>query len=160
MEYTEVLTLVRKMVRSINLESKRIEKASGISIPQLLCLNFLNARPHYQASHKEIKDFLSLNASTVTGIINRLERKGLIAKLPRQDDRRVRYVTLTARGSDLVRQYPALNDGWLTHKLEQLDGEELAELKRAFHLILQFLEMEGAGRPGKNGPGILPEPEE
>jgi DNA-binding MarR family transcriptional regulator len=29
-----------------------------------------------------MKDFFQLNASTVTGIISRLEKKGLIARLP------------------------------------------------------------------------------
>ncbi len=74
MNYTDILTGLRKIIRSVNLESKRIEKQFGISIPQLLCLNFLHSQAGFQASQKEIKDFLSLNASTVTGIINRLEK--------------------------------------------------------------------------------------
>ena len=146
MDYTDVLTLIRKMVRSINLESKRIEKVSGASIPQLLCLHFLNSREFYQASHKEIKDYLSLNASTVTGIINRLQNKGLVAKLPKRDDRRVRYVTLTARGADLLRACPGLSDGWLVHKLKGMSTQEQEALKNAFDLIVQFLET------GEEGP--------
>lgn len=140
MDYTEVLTSLRRIIRTVNLESKRIEKEYGISIPQLLCLNFLNNRPNYQASQKEIKDLLSLNASTVTGIINRLEKKGLVAKLPRGEDRRVSNVAITAKGSELIKNTPEPMHQRLSHKLENLSPSELREIKRAFQLISDFLE--------------------
>lgn len=89
MKYTDILIRLRQIIRSVNLESKRIEKEYGISIPQLLCFHFLNEKENFQASHKEIKDFLKLNASTVTGIINRLEKKGFVARVPKKGDKRV-----------------------------------------------------------------------
>lgn len=70
---------VRKIVRAINLESKRIEKNLGISIPQLLTLKHLNEQSDYKSTMRRLKDFLSLNASTVTGIplaTARLKPKG------------------------------------------------------------------------------------
>ncbi|MFT5168019.1 MAG: hypothetical protein ACI8P3_003258 [Saprospiraceae bacterium] len=70
MKYTEILIRIRQIVRSVNLESKRIEKEYGINIPQLLCLNFLNDQENFEASHTQMKDFFQLNASTVTGIIS------------------------------------------------------------------------------------------
>lgn len=142
MDYTEVLTNIRKIIRSVNLESKRIEKEYGISIPQLLCLNYLKSQDNYQASHKEIKDFLSLNASTVTGIITRLEKKGLVAKLPRRDDRRVSYITLTAKGATLLGKTPVLIHERLTRKLKDLSPDQLSALRQAFDLIANFLEVD------------------
>ncbi|HKK74266.1 MAG TPA: MarR family transcriptional regulator [Saprospiraceae bacterium] len=142
MDHTDVLTSLRRIIRTVNLESKRIEKEHGISIPQLLCLNFLKDRPSYQASQKEIKDVLSLNASTVTGIINRLEKKGLIAKLPRRDDRRVANISLTAKGLSLMQETPEPMHLRLTENLGKLSDSELQELRKAFRLISDFL---GAG---------------
>jgi len=143
MDYTEVLTSLRKIIRSVNLESKRIEKEYGISIPQLLCLNFLNQQEAFQASQKEIKDFLSLNASTVTGIINRLEKKGLIAKLPKREDKRVSYITITAKGADLIQNTPELLHERLTQKLRSLPSSKLEELRYAFKILADFLDVEG-----------------
>ena len=140
MDYTEVLTNIRRIVRSVNLESKRIEKEYGISTPQLLGLKFEKTMQHNQASQKDIKEFLSLNASTVTGIIARLERKGLVARLPRRDDRRVSYITLTARGADLISKTPVLIHDRLTQKLKGLSEDHLADLRRAFDLIADFLD--------------------
>lgn len=141
MEYTEILTLIRRIVRSVNLESKRIDKEHGISIPQLLCLNYLSRRANYQASHKDIKDFLSLNASTVTGIIARLERKGLIAKLPKGDDRRVSLITLTARGSNLIQKSPVPIQERLTQRLRELSPQQLEEIQRGLSRITELLDL-------------------
>lgn len=139
MKYTEILTRIRQIIRSVNLESKRIEKEYGISIPQLLSLNFLNEKDAYQASHKEIKDFLQLNASTVTGIIGRLEKKGLVARLPKKEDKRVGLITITAKGVELLKKTPEPLHEQVSLKLKQLSSEELQKLQNAFDTIIDFL---------------------
>lgn len=140
MDFTDVLTGLRRIIRTVNLESKRIEKEYGISIPQLLCLHFLRKQNNYQASHKQLKDQLSLNASTITGIISRLEKKGLVAKLPRFGDRRVSLVTLTAKGEEMLHTSPQPMHLKLSRKLEKLSPDELDKLQQAFVLISNFLE--------------------
>ncbi len=142
MDYTQILVNLRKIIRSVNLESKRIEKEYGISIPQLLCLSYLNNKPYFQASHKEIKDFIQLNASTVTGIISRLEKKGLVARLPKQEDRRIGLITITARGSELLQEMPNPLHRKLSQKLQELSSDDLQSLQAAFQTVIQFLDIE------------------
>lgn len=142
MNYTDILTRIRQIIRSVNLESKRIQKEYGISIPQLLCLNFLNEKDHYQASNKEIKDFLKLNASTVTGIIARLEKKGYIARLPKSKDKRVGLISITAAGADLLENTPEPLHEQLSAKLKKLSAEELAQLQSSFDTIIEFLNID------------------
>ena len=143
MEYTPVLRKIRKIIRSINLESKRIQKNDGISIPQLLCLNYLNTTPNYQSSHKDIASYLELNSSTVTGIIDRLQKKGLVGRAPNRDDRRTTMVFLTSQGEKLVRNAPPLLQERLTSKLETLSENKLLEINRALDLIIEYLGIEG-----------------
>ena len=126
----------------MNLESKRIEKEYGISIPQLLCLNFLSEKEIFQASHKEIKDFLQLNASTVTGIISRLEKKGFVARLPKRKDKRVGMITITATGFNLLEKTPEPLHEQLTVKLKQISPEKLEKLQSSFDTIIDFLNLE------------------
>lgn len=144
MKYTEILIPIRQIVRSINLESKRIEKEYGISIPQLLCLNFLNDKPTFQGSHKEIKDFLKLNASTVTGLISRLETKGLVARLPKRDDKRVGLISITAKGVELLEKTPEPLHQQLSAKLKQYSPEELVNLQQSLATIIDFLNIENS----------------
>src|SRR5690554_6744379 len=88
MDYRGILIRVRRIVRSINLESKKVQKDFGVSIPQILCLEYLKSSPNYQATQRAIREHLNLNSSTVTGIITRLEKHGLLARLPKSGDRK------------------------------------------------------------------------
>lgn len=141
-KYTEVLINIRKIIRSINLESKRIQKEYGISIPQYLCLNFLNSSEEYRATAKEIGAHLNLNASTVSGIVSRLEKKGYLAKLPNQSDKRSTYIYLTAIGEKMVSSMPDLLHEKLTKKLKSLSGKDLENLQQAMELLVEFMEVE------------------
>ena len=142
MKHTDILINIRKIIRSVNLESKRIEKEYGISIPQLLCLNFLNEKETYQASLKEIKEFLQLNASTVTGIIARLEKKSYVARLPKRQDKRIGLITITASGAKLLESAPEPLHEQLSVKLKQLSPDQLVRLQASFDTIIDFLNIE------------------
>lgn len=141
MKHRQILINIRKIIRSVNLESKRIEKKHGISIPQLLCLYYLNERPDFQSAHKPIKDFLQLNASTVTGIISRLEKKGLVARLPKPEDKRIGLVYLTTKGVKLLENTPDPLHDRLSQRLQELSPPELKALDDAFELIIDFLDI-------------------
>lgn len=142
MDYAEILIDIRKIVRSINLESKRIEKEYGVSIPQILCLNYLNNKESLQATSTELKNFLNLNASTITGIISRLEKKGFVAKLPNKKDKRVSYITITAKGAKLIENNPSLLHERLSQKLKSLPTARVDELKRAINLLVDIMGIE------------------
>lgn len=142
MEYADVLINIRKIIRSINLESKRIQKEYGISIPQYLCLNFLNSQEDYRATAKEIGSHLNLNASTVSGIVSRLEKKGFLAKLPNQSDKRSTYIYLTALGEKMVTSMPDLLHEKLTKKLKSLSDTDLVNLQSAMELLVSLMGVE------------------
>lgn len=155
MDYTEVLINIRKIIRSINLESKRIQKEYGISIPQYLCLNFLNNQSEYKATAKEIGIHLNLNASTVSGIVSRLEKKGYLAKLPNQTDKRSAFIYLTAIGEKTVNSIPDLLHEKLTKKLKSLSSGDLENLQKAMELLVEFMGVEDVDAspmitPGEN----------
>lgn len=142
MDSTSVLINIRKIIRSVNLESKRIQKEFGLSIPQLLTLNFLNNQPDYKATHTALAKYLNLNSSTLTGIITRLEKKGWVAKIPNPNDRRVTYISLTSSGTKLLKSTPQLMHQRLTDKLKKLSPSEFQELESAFDLLIRFMEIE------------------
>ncbi|TNE52641.1 MAG: MarR family transcriptional regulator [Bacteroidetes bacterium] len=140
MKYIEILVKLRKIIRSINLESKKIEKHHGISIPQLLCLQYLSEQPDYRATATQIKGFIKLNASTVSGIIARLETKGLLARLPKPEDKRVTYITLTAKGADILKASPVTLQEKLSRQLARLSPEQMNELSRNIDLLVRIMD--------------------
>ncbi len=139
MDNTEILIKIRKIVRSINLESKKIQKEYGVSIPQVLCLNYLHHSANFQATQGELKKFLNLNSSTVSGIINRLELKGLIARLPKSGDKRVVNLVLTSNGNNLLQKIPSLLHDRLSDKLQKLDPETFEQIRKSLELLINLL---------------------
>ncbi len=142
MDTTEILIKIRRIVRSVDIESKKIQKEYGVSIPQVLCLNFLHNSTGYQATQGEIRKFLNLNSSTVTGIINRLEKKGFLARLPKSGDKRVVTIALTSSGDKLLDTIPPLLHEQLSEKLSKLDDRELEKVKDSLETLVQLLEIE------------------
>jgi DNA-binding MarR family transcriptional regulator len=139
LDSTSILINIRKILRSVNLESKRIQKEYGISIPQLLTLNYLSDRPDFKATHKEVSNYLNLNSSTITGISSRLEKKGWIARLPNPVDRRVSFIALTALGQRLLKSTPKLMHERLAQKLAETSPAKIKELENAFGLLIEFM---------------------
>lgn len=137
----DILISLRKIIRALNLESKRIEKEFGISIPQLLCLNFLNQSPSFQANIKELSRALNLNPSTITGIIKRLEKKGFLARLPKKVDKRISYITLTEAGAQLLTKTPLLFHQKLDKKIDSLPKDKMDQIKKGLELLIELLEV-------------------
>jgi DNA-binding MarR family transcriptional regulator len=142
MDTTEILIKIRKIVRSIDIESKKIQKEYGVSIPQVLCLSFLHESSNYQATQGEIRKFLNLNSSTVSGIINRLEIKGLLARLPKAGDKRVVNIALTSAGDKLLGTIPSLLHEQLSEKLQKLEETELNKVKESLDTLIRLLNIE------------------
>ena len=139
----EILIKIRKIVRSINLESKKIQKEYGVSIPQILSLEFLNRSENYQSTQKALRDYLNLNSSTVSGIINRLERKGYIARLPKRADKRTTHIVMTSKGSELLKRTPHLLHEKLSQKLEDVPDNQYSSINEALDLIVDYLDIDG-----------------
>ncbi|MEX1383229.1 MarR family winged helix-turn-helix transcriptional regulator [Lutibacter sp.] len=142
MTFIDILIRLRKIVRSVNLESKRVEKEQGVSIPQLLCLQFLAEQEDYRTNAAKLKTFLNLNASTISGILRRLEKKGFIAKLPKASDKRVTLISLTANGMDLLQSAPITFQQKLSEKLQALPPEKLQTIIEGIDLLTQIMEVE------------------
>lgn len=141
MEHNNILIKLRKIIRSINLESKKIQKEYGVSIPQVLCLSYLKDAPNYQSTQIEIRKYLNLNSSTVSGIINRLEKKGFVARLPKFGDKRVTNIALTSSGADLIKRVPPLMHEQLTTKLEIMKDEEIKQIVNGLELLINLFEI-------------------
>jgi len=136
---TEILIKIRKIVRSVNLESKKIQKEYGVSIPQILSLEYLNRSENFQSTQRELRDYLNLNSSTVTGIINRLESRGFLARLPKREDKRTTHIVMTSKGSELLKKTPSLLHEKLTRKLENVSEDHTHDINEALNLIIHYL---------------------
>src|SRR5947209_2363261 len=75
----------------------------------------------------ELAALLACDNSNVTGLIDRLEARGLVARHPSSQDRRVKHVVLTAAGRRL-RQHLLARVGRPTPGFERLTAEQQRQL--------------------------------
>jgi DNA-binding MarR family transcriptional regulator len=141
-EYTEILINIRKILRSLNLESKKIQKEHGVSIPQLMCLDYLGQKEEYRSTQIDIARYLNLNASTMSGIIDRLETRGYVARLPNPRDKRTVLISLTSKGARLLETSPQLLHNQLSARLEKLPEKKLKEINEALKILVESLNIE------------------
>jgi DNA-binding MarR family transcriptional regulator len=97
---------------------------------------------NFQSTQGEIRKFLNLNSSTVSGIINRLEKKGLLARLPKLRDKRVVNIALTSLGDKLLSSIPPLLHDRLSEKLKRLDDEKLKKVEDSLETLVKLLDIE------------------
>ena len=105
-------------------------------------MQYLRNSVNYQAGQGEIRKFLNLNASTASGIINRLENKGLVARLPKSGDKRVVTIALTSKGDQLMQKMPSLLHERLSEKMIKLDNSTLENIKSSLELLVNILEID------------------
>lgn len=141
-KYAELMISIRKIVRAINLESKRIEKQFGLSIPQLLILKYLKDNQDFRSSMKNLKELLSLNASTVTGIVTRLETKGLIARLPSVNDKRETPIVLTSKGLDMVNSTDESLHERIAKKANAMEEKDYVTILVSLEKIIELFDID------------------
>ncbi|MBE1498712.1 DNA-binding MarR family transcriptional regulator [Amycolatopsis lexingtonensis] len=89
------------LVNAVYAESAR-EYGLTVQQGQLLCV--LMAQPYGMG---ELGATLGLEKSSLTGLVDRAVRRGLVRREPDPDDRRAVHVVLTAEGRDLVEEFYA-----------------------------------------------------
>ena len=100
----EVLTSLRRVIRATDLHSKRLAKISGLTAPQILLLQAI--RKLEGAAISQLANEVTLSQATVTTILDRLEKRGLIERERSKVDKRKVHVHLTERGIDTLREAP------------------------------------------------------
>ncbi len=132
----QVLISLRQIIRSIDLHSKRLVKLFGLTGPQLVILQEVSRTDLTTAS--ELARASSLSQATVTGILDRLESRGLVSRQRSQSDRRRVHVTITTSGENLLDGAPPLMQESFTEQFDRLQEWEqhmiLSSLKRVVAL--------------------------
>lgn len=77
-----------------------------------------------------------IDASAVTRLIDRLEKRGLITRLRSEEDRRVVRLALTAEGHQLATRIPAIFTGVIEKLTAGFTPEEVGFLKSMLRRIL------------------------
>lgn len=102
----DVLVALRRIIRAIDLQSKRIAKSSGLTTPQVMVLQSI--RDLGEVTIGRLSRAVSLSQATVTTILDRLEQRGLVERYRSERDRRIVHAKLTGPGRKALKKAPPL----------------------------------------------------
>jgi DNA-binding MarR family transcriptional regulator len=118
----------------------------GISMTHFHVLTLL--RHHDAMPMGRLADVLDASMSNATGIIDRMEERGLVERVRVPDDRRVVLVRPTQAGLDLVDEVELAKNDVLLRAMSRLRPEQLARLGAAAADLGAAVETEVASDPG------------
>ena len=119
---------------------------SHLTLTQIKILMLL-AR-HGSVSGGELAGLLGVGPAALSGMIDRLVAQDLVARTEDLHDRRVRRITLTKAGSELIGGILDAGAEQLRTVLSRLSDEELATVARAMHLLVDATAGEPADGSG------------
>ena len=115
----------------------RVAAEHDLSLTQLRVLAILRGR---RVRMSELADYLGLDKSTISGLVDRAEMRGLLQRAPNPADGRATDVFLTAEGVQLA----DLGEGKITRSLSPMTGTlTRAETLRLTALLEHVLKQEG-----------------
>ncbi|KYG06359.1 MarR family transcriptional regulator [Sorangium sp. So ce296] len=139
-----------EMIIYLYTESRRLTKgmASGFGLtgPQLTILKLLES--FQDLSLSTLSERIRAQNSTVTGIVDRMEREGLVRRERSKADRRVVHIRLSEKGARLAREIQVEPMEIFRSALLGLSSTDLRDLLR----ILTKLQRQVVARVAQSGP--------
>jgi DNA-binding MarR family transcriptional regulator len=134
----QIANLVHKYIRLRALYTKELAKNYDLSVMQLLCLECLYENDRLSMS--DIAENIMVNVSTVTGIVDRLEKKGFLERCRESGDRRVITIALTEKGRTLAENSPPLVHHRIVDAVKRLSKNEREEISKALNSLSRLIE--------------------
>ena len=117
----------------------------GISMTHFHVLTLL--RHHDAMPMGRLAEILDASMSSATGIIDRMEERGLVERVRVPDDRRIVLVRPTQAGLDLVDEAEFVKSAVITSALERMTVAQLEQLASATTDLRTAIEAELAASP-------------
>ncbi len=100
----QLVQSTRRISRALDIESRRIDREIGLTLPQLIVLQCLQDLG--DANSRSISRAAGMSPPSVVGILDKLEAKGVIHRYRSTIDRRAVHTALTEKGAGLLAGAP------------------------------------------------------
>ena len=127
---TDGLVQLSFLVQSV---LSRAAADNELTVPQVRLLGILRDR---EPGMMQLAKYLGLDKSSVTGLIDRAERRGLVRRASSSEDGRAVHVCATALGSQLTEQVSADIEHQMQDLVDELDESDRQILTKLLRRIV------------------------
>ncbi len=135
---SDIMQSLRRVFKAIQDYYRDVSDRFGITGPQLWALKTISQNG--SLSQTELSAKMYLHPSTMTGVADRLEKKGYVARDRNDTDRRVVKVRLTPKGKALVKKAPNPIQGKMIYGLRNLRKKDLDSIRDSLQTLVALME--------------------
>jgi DNA-binding MarR family transcriptional regulator len=125
------------VVHNLDVLRLQVWEERGLTLAQLRILFYVRAHPGTTTNALAAR--LGLTVATVSGLVDKLARAGLVERRQREDDRRVLPLWLTADGQAVVGEIRQGNRAYLAELAAHL-GADLAPITAALEQLVEAID--------------------
>lgn len=133
-----ILRALRQITRRLSEHSHRLSREAGLTVPQVLCLRAV-AELRDSATVATIGRRVDMGAPTVSGVVDRLERQGLVRRERCTQDRRRVYIRLTGTGEERLEELPPPLHHRFLSRLESLPDADRDHIGDVLFSVVEMM---------------------
>jgi len=138
--FSSLLRSLRRIFHAVDRHSRRLARIHGLTEPQAICLNAVNRAGELNPG--QLARTVSLSPPTVTGILDRLERRDLIRRERTARDKRQVVVCLTDEGRSLLANSPPPLQERFTQRLTEMPVSRQRKIASSLNDVVRMMEAE------------------
>ena len=136
----DIIFFIRRLMQGAEIYNKELNRRYSISSAQLNCLLALFENGPLPPS--QVAKYMMVKSSTVTGVVDRLEQKGLVERVRNSPDRRVITIQLTEAGKNLTANAPPPIQRKIVTGLRNLSQKEIESIALALSKLSDMLDVQ------------------
>ncbi len=146
-EILEFMRLLWAVDHGLQSLSKRMKSEMGVTGPQRFTLRMIGRRPGVSAG--ALASLLHLDPSTLTGVLQRLEKRGAIKRVADPQDRRRALFALTPKGRSLDGAKTRTVEAAVRRALASMTADKIESARGVLaSLVRELRQIDVAGAPG------------
>ncbi len=135
------MDVLRRIIRATDLHSRFLMTNYGLTAPQLMVLSDLSGRNGMSIS--DLSNAMHLSQATVTGIIDRLQDRGLVLRQRSSLDKRRTLVYLTDKGAEILSKAPPFIHEDFNRRFNELPTWQKSMILSSLQRLVSLMETAG-----------------
>ena len=149
MEFPPFRQLLRELVRcyqAVENYANADIRERGLTTPQFDVLATLADTATHQMTPKELAEQTWITKGTLTGVIDRLEAKGLVERMPSPVDGRSQIVALTRKGRRLTDDSLPAHLAYMRRAFGEMTADEYRRIETMLSNLRRRFDLQSAAR--------------
>lgn len=134
------LTAIRRIVRRVSAHSRRVGQDTGLTVPQVLVLRTILEDDADEVTGARVAERAHLSRPTVSNLVEKLVKAGLIERNRSQVDRRRVLLSLTQAGRQRLANGPPPLEQRFIDRLASLGDAEREEILQALERVVEMMD--------------------